>query len=395
MPRLRIPPEYDEKRTGCSKKELREIALKGIRYLCYTHDTGPADCIRPEKSLGNPATWGTKWGERGRGFFPESQCGTNLSDVGLVALLLGDIVDDETWTMIARMHEDYAERFGAMAPKSGVFTNTQMEENGWTSCGLASVECFLNNSPHVKSWAETARRWMFSTATTQQDTKNFAPFSNGQTVRELTGQTFTALPDYMAENHGMVHPSYTGSSVMFLGRLGIIYGAFGAEVPVHGLFNRQEIYDQLKRTTDRTGSMHPVQGMDWPYLSPDPGTLTHATAALFLNDPDAAYFERQALETLEQRAESAGGRVHDQQIAEIGAWTPGSAYHPGTQHRQSRPHLFLPQDLRRRTGSCTLVARRTQPEGRKGSIPNPVSSFRDIAPVKLHSRGETTSWRCR
>ena len=121
----------------------------------------------------------------------------------------------------------------------------------------------------------------------------------------------------MAENHGMVHPSYTGSSVMFLGRLGIIYGTFGAEVPEHGLFNRQEIYDQLKRTTDRTGSMHPVQGMDWPYLSPDPGTLTHATAALFLNDPDAAYFERQALETLEQRAESAGGRVHDQQIAEI------------------------------------------------------------------------------
>ncbi len=310
-------PEYDAQRTGCSKKELREIALKGIRYLCYTHDTGPADCIRPEKSLGNPRTWGTKWGERGRGFFPESQCGTNLSDVGLVALLLGDIVDDETWSMIARMHEDYAERFGAMAPKSGVFTNTQMEENGWTSCGLASVECFLSNSPHVKSWAETARRWMFSTATTQQDTKNFAPFSDGQTVRELTGQTFTALPDYMAENHGMVHPSYTGSSVMFLGRLGIIYGTFGADVPEHGLFNRQEIYDQLKRTTDRTGSMHPVQGMDWPYLSPDPGTLTHATAALFLNDPDAAYFERQALETLEQRAESAGGRVHDQQIAEI------------------------------------------------------------------------------
>ena len=310
-------PEYDSKRTGCSKEELRELALKGIRYLCFTHDTGPAECIRPEKSLGNPRTWGTKWGERGRGFFPESQCGTNLSDVGLTALLLGNMVDDETWTMIARMHEDYAERFGAMAPKSGVYTNTQMEENGWTSCGLASVECLLSNSPHAKSWAETARRWMFSTTTTQQDTKNHVQFSDGQTVRELTGQTFVALPDYMAENHGMVHPSYTGSSVMFTGRLGIIYGTFGAKVPEHALFNRREIYDQLKRTTDRTGSMHPVQGMDWPYIPPDSGTLTHATAALFLDDPDGAFFESRALETLEQRAESAGGRMHDRQIAEI------------------------------------------------------------------------------
>ena len=310
-------PEYDSKRTGCSKEELRELALKGIRYLCFTHDTGPAECIRPEKSLGNPRTWGTKWGERGRGFFPESQCGTNLSDVALTALMLGNLVDDETWGMIARMHEDYAERFGAMAPKSGVYTNTQMEENGWTSCGLASVECFLSNSPHAKSWAETARRWMFSTTTTQQDTKNHARFSDGQTVRELTGQTFVALPDYMAENHGMVHPSYTGSSVMFTGRLGIIYGTFGAKVPEHALFNRREIYDQLKRTTDRTGSMHPVQGMDWPYIPPDSGTLTHATAALFLDDPDGAFFESRALETLEQRAESAGGRMHDRQIAEI------------------------------------------------------------------------------
>ncbi len=310
-------PEYDSKRTGCSKEELRELALKGIRYLCFTHDTGPTECIRPEKSLGNPRTWGTKWGERGRGFFPESQCGTNLSDVALTALMLGNLVDDETWSMIARMHEDYAERFGAMAPKSGVYTNTQMEENGWTSCGLASVECFLSNSPNVKSWAETARRWMFSTTTTQQDTKNHARFSDGQTVRELTGQTFVALPDYMAENHGMVHPSYTGSSVMFTGRLGIIYGTFGVGIPEHALFNRMEIYDQLKRTTDRTGSMHPVQGMDWPYIPPDSGTLTHATAALLLDDPDGAFFESRALETLEQRAESAGGRMHERQIAEI------------------------------------------------------------------------------
>ena len=44
--------------------------------------------------------------------------------------------------------------------------------------------------------------------------------------------------------------------------------------------------------------------------------MTHATAALLLDDPDGAFFERRALETLEQRAESTGGRMHDRQIAE-------------------------------------------------------------------------------
>lgn len=38
--------EYDESAGGCSRDELRRIALKGIRYLCFTHDTGPADCVR-------------------------------------------------------------------------------------------------------------------------------------------------------------------------------------------------------------------------------------------------------------------------------------------------------------------------------------------------------------
>ena len=45
-------PGYDEKRGGCSRQKLKGLALKGIRYLCFTHDTGPPDCVRPAKGLG-------------------------------------------------------------------------------------------------------------------------------------------------------------------------------------------------------------------------------------------------------------------------------------------------------------------------------------------------------
>lgn len=310
-------PEYNEHTGPCSREELRRVALKAIRYLCFTHDTGPEDCLRPATGLGRPENCGTKWGERGKGFFRESQCGTTVAGLAITALLLGDLVDDETWAMIAAIHADYAARFGEMEPKKGVYFDTQMEENGWTSAGLASVECTLDKSPHAESWARNARRWMFSTATAPQDSKNHQGFDDTHTIAQLTGKIFTALPDYMAENHGMVHPNYTASSVMFLGKLGVIYGVYGRDIPPHARFNRQHIYDQLKFITDRSGMFHPVQGMDWPYLPPDPATGTHAAAALLLGDPDAACLERWALTTLEQRQTGNDGRMFDKELGEL------------------------------------------------------------------------------
>lgn len=310
-------PDYDPAVGGCSREQLRTMARQAIRYLCFTHDSGPPDCVRPAQGLGRSENCGTKWGERGLGFFRESQCGTTVSGLAVAAALLGDAIDDETWGMIAAIHADYAGRFGTMDPKNGIYVNTQMEENGWTSCGLASVALLLAGDSAAATWAATARRWMFSTAAAPQDAKDQRMFADGKTVAQWTGETFTALPDYMAENHGMVHPNYTGASVLFTGYLGIIHGIHGAPMPEHAFFNRTKIYEQLKLTTDRTGTLHPVQGMDWPYLFTDPGTITHAAAAVLLRDADAARLERWALATLEARQDSQGGRMINAKVAEV------------------------------------------------------------------------------
>ena len=39
-------PGYDEKITGIPKSELLSKAIKGIRYLGFTHDTGPEEIGR-------------------------------------------------------------------------------------------------------------------------------------------------------------------------------------------------------------------------------------------------------------------------------------------------------------------------------------------------------------
>ncbi|MCE9589318.1 MAG: hypothetical protein K8S99_02205 [Planctomycetes bacterium] len=314
---LSTSPKYDERLGGCSREELVSMAVKGLRYLCFTHDTGPAECVRPAKGLGRPENQGTKWGERGKGFFMESQCGQTVAGMAISALLLGDRVDDETRAMLGAIHRDYAERFGTMSPKHGVYFDTQTEENAWTSFGLASVECLLEKAPDAAKWAETARLWMFRTATAPQDARNRGVFDGGKTVTQLTSNAFTTLPDYMAENHGMVHPSYGACALYFLGNLGLTYGVFGKKVPPHALFNRREIYERLKRITDGAGYLHPVQGMDWPYHVFAHDMFSHAAAALLLDDPDACALEALCLGTLEHRLRGNGGRMNPRELTDL------------------------------------------------------------------------------
>lgn len=307
-------PEYDEKTTGLSIDNLREVVIKAIRYLCFTHDTGPEECLRPSTGLGMPRSWGTKWGERGRGFFPESQCGGTVANMTSAALMLQPYVDDETRMMLAEVCLDYLERFADMAPKSGVFADTQMEENAWTAHGLAACYLFLSGHERAETWETCARRWMFSACAAPQDRFNEGALESGLTAAALTGKTFTTLPDYMAENHGMVHPGYTASGVQSVAALGLLYRMYGRTEPPEAYWNRQRVYDAIKLLTDETGSAMPTQGMDRLYLGEQ--HALHASAYLFLKDPDAGYFEEVSLAIREKKQEGNGGRLIDPVVAE-------------------------------------------------------------------------------
>ena len=308
--------EYDEAATGYSKKQLREAAIKGLRYLCFTHDTGPADCLRPKESMGRPEPANTKWGERGKGFFPESQCSGTIHNLNVIAALLPDMVDAETGQMLANINMDYMERFGTMPPPSGVYNNTQMEENGWTALGLSAAYLLLPRHPQAEAWSKHAAWWMFCTVTMPQDSLNLGPFADGKTAAEICNRIYTTLPDGMAENHGIVHPSYLASGVNYMGITALQYALFGQMPPPHLFWNRQYIYDRLKETSDALGFAHRVQGMDWPYFNVGTPGL-HAMASVFLHDREAAYLERTGLDWVEKVQAINRGRILDPEVAEI------------------------------------------------------------------------------
>lgn len=307
-------PEYDPGITGISAANLRKICRRALRFLVLTHDTGPEGCVRPSPALGRKENWGTKWGERGRGFFPESQCGRSIAEIVVASLFLRPYLDEETLSRVAIICQDYLQRFGTMSSRSGVYADTQMEENGWTSLGLLASTLMLERHPLFNRWEENARLWMFCTATCPQDLRN-KRLLDGRSVASLCGGRFTTLPDFMVENHGFVHPNYASTAITFSAMCAICYRLFGRKQPPELFWHRKEIYDNLKRLSNRFGFPMPVQGMDWPYFITIPAVL-HGLAAFLLNDPEAGYLEQKSLTVLEKIFSGQGNRLLRKEVAE-------------------------------------------------------------------------------
>jgi len=301
--------EFDERKAGFSVDELRSICLKGLRYLCFTHDTGPADCIRPEKSWGRPEPAGRKWGERGRGFFPESQCGRVIAELGTTAALIKELLGDEEKEMLANIAADYMERFEGVEPRSGVFDDTQTEENGWTALGIAACITLLPRHDKAGLWRERLKLWMFRTMTLPRDRSDHAVFAEGKTVADWAGRCYTTLPDHTAENHGFVHPNYMASGLSLSAGTIALLELFGHDVPPHIYWHRRECYELLKCWCDDSGCPQAPQGMDWPYIAYQVWCFFHAAANHYLQDPDAALLEQRALAVLEKASVAHGGRM--------------------------------------------------------------------------------------
>jgi hypothetical protein len=301
--------EYDESLAGYPKEHIRDTVVQALRYACFTHDTGPEDCVRPTESWGRTEPAGKKWGERGAGFFRETNAGRQVANLMAIASLVRDGLGDEESAMVATIARDYLGRFIDMPPANGLYYNTQMEENAWTAFGLTGAALLLEKDPSYPEWEERIRRWMFLTVSKPEDMHDHSEGYDGKTVRQLTAQTFTALPDNTAENHGFVHPSYMKSCLTLLGQMTVLRRLWGKEIPEAAYHHVREIYDVLKTWVDETGSCHAPQGMDWPFLGISSHCLAHGMAALNLGDPDGALLERRSLAELEAIAEAHDGQL--------------------------------------------------------------------------------------
>jgi hypothetical protein len=201
-----------------------------------------------------------------------------------------------------------------MDPKSGVYIDTQTEENAWTALGMVACLVLLPDHPDATAWREAAQRWMFCACTQPDDSRDTSPFSGGTTVSQLCSRRFTTLPDGLAENHSVVHPNYMASGVSLSALAVNLLRLHGQTPPPHLSWRRRDCVNLLKIWCDDTGCPQPVQGMDWPYLAFTVWSHYHAASNVWLGDPDAALLERRALDVLERSSAAHGGRMVPEEV---------------------------------------------------------------------------------
>ncbi|HZG57042.1 hypothetical protein [Paenibacillus sp.] len=289
---------YDEAETGIPRERVKARAIRAIRYMGFTHDTGPADCVRVEGVL--PYTSGKKWGGAGDRFFLASQNGRSVAAMAMASLLLWDDMDDETKLLVQNVVASYADRWADEEPRNGVYYDTQCEENAWTAAGISAGVVLFPDHPHREAWKRGFADWAINTIATYRDRlaypSGLVDYTDGLSVKSVTFH-----PDFTAENHAFVHPSYLCAGINLRALHVAMSYMVGEEPMPEAVHNNQALYERtLKPWMQFDGLAVPVQGQDWWYNRHHERQLTHTVLNVVHGDRDAAAFVREALRSIER-----------------------------------------------------------------------------------------------
>jgi hypothetical protein len=292
---------YREDITGIPRNEVKEKAIKAIRYLGFTHDTRPEDCVRDVGP--NPHCSEKKWGSKNDGFFMASQTGRTVANFALAAWLLWNDLDDETKMLVQDVVAWYADRWSVESPRDGSFFDTQCEENAWTAQGICVALAMFPDHPHRKVWEDGFIRWSINACTTHDDRFNEELYKE-KAIRYWV-HCVTLFPDYTTENHGFVHPSYLSAGINLRALHALLSIMSNQEILESALYKNEKIYENaLKIFTQFDGLVIPIQGQDWWYNRQHERQLTHTVLNVMHNNSDAARLCRNALSSIEKIQDS-------------------------------------------------------------------------------------------
>lgn len=296
--------EFDEEATGVSRERLKTRAIQGIRYLGFTHGSGPEDCVRPLSH--NPANSGLKWGRPDEDYFRATQTGNSIAALCTAAQFLWDDLDEEAKLMVQTIAASYADRWCEVRPRSGVYNDTQEEENAWTANGISAAMNLFPDHPNAEKWKTGFIRWALNSVVSYKDCYIQEKVLPAKTRRTAPTEippfiNVTLHADYTTENHGFVHPDYLKSGINL--RATHLVGAWigGEEALSCALYNNEEIYERvILKCIQADGFGIAVQGQDWYYNKQHESLFTHAVMNVVHEHPDAAMIERDVLSRMEQ-----------------------------------------------------------------------------------------------
>jgi len=289
---------YDEESIGMPADEMKDKAVKALRYLCYTNEYGPKGLVR-EKST-NVYANGTKWGASGEEFFRASAIGRTGVLMAATALLLRDRVDDETFRTLEKIVTKYSDKWSRETPRAGTYFDTQCEENAWTALGISGGLVLYKKHPRRTRWLEGFVKWSINSIGTYKDRMNTDHYQ-GKSLRNHWMKGVTFHPDYTTENHSFIHPEYMAAGIILKAETAATLLMTGNALPDVLFRNNETVYERtIGKWCQDDGLIIPVQGQDWWYTRYHGNHVLHSAMSLFHGNVNSAAYLEESIGMMEK-----------------------------------------------------------------------------------------------
>jgi len=274
----RFPPG-----TGISEDrpiQMRDCALKSLRYLTHSHITGNGECA-------DGGNWGNQW-----------QSSMWARAAALAGWLLWEDLDKELKIDVARMLEHEANRFINAEPRNQEYDNTGAEENAWNSHCTSLAFNMMPSHPNRDKWDKAAKIFMYNSFSVAEDLEDTNIGDNNKMIKEWVS-TINAHPDYTVENHSRVHIGYLKNTLCMLLENALNYELMGNLRPAAMFHHMPETFEIMKKSMMKDAAAVYWGSNDWRVIHTQAtDIISYAVISLLNDDAAAAYLENVAIDYL-------------------------------------------------------------------------------------------------
>lgn len=234
-------PALDPARTGMAREDLRDVALRLLRFTLASHHTGNFHC-----------TDGTQWGH------------TWISALGIERMmhgveLLEPHMTDADRAQLRRVLESEADWLLEHHPvQAGLTKDNVPERNLWNGALLHRVALMYADSPRAAAYKEKGTRFLLNAVSVPADAESDEVF-DGRPLREWhAGANF--FPSLALHHHEYLNVGYM---VICLSDAALLHFAFrrrGMEAPPAVYHHIKELWELVRALTFTDGRLARIGG---------------------------------------------------------------------------------------------------------------------------------------
>lgn len=241
---LGVDPRYDEGRTGMSQAEVRDIALRLLRYSLETHIEGTFQCT-------DGSSWGHTWISvlgMERMMHAVDALEPYMTDADRL-LCKKVMISESDWL------QDHYTIVAGLYAKDG---NNKPESNLWNGAFLHRTALMYPDAPRAEEYKRKGTVFLINSITIPSDAENESILDGMKVKEQYVGANF--FPSLALNHHGYLNVGYMVICLSNMAMLHFAYRVRGAEAPEALYHHMHELWDVIKRCTFQDGRLLRIGG---------------------------------------------------------------------------------------------------------------------------------------